>query len=119
MDEQDMRETLEQLGDTGKICKEFEKFKANIDFFEENHNSLMEKYSKKWIAIQDEGVVATSRSLTGLMSLLKRAEVETGTCYVRFLDPNPKPQILTAQQARVSLAFLYLKIKHRKVVLSR
>lgn len=110
MDKQDIRGIVEQLGGVEKILKEFEKFKANTDFFRDNHKFLVEKYPNKWVAIQDEGVVATSRSLKGLMSIMKKAGIETETCYVQFLDPNPKPQILTVKQARETLAFFYVLI---------
>ena len=106
MDDQDIFGAREQLGDTAKIHTGLERFKANIDFFEHNYSSLMEKYPNKWVAIQDENVVATSRSLSGLMSILKKAGVETSSCYIQFLDPNPKLQILTAQQARELSPFL-------------
>lgn len=100
MDKRDIREALEQLGGTEEIRKRLERFKANIDFFRSNHSFLIERYANRWIAIQGEQVVATSKSLKGLISIIKRAGIETGTCYVQFLDPNPKPQILVAIQER-------------------
>ena len=109
MDELDIPSIIKGLGGAEEIRKGLEKFKVNIDFYRQNHSSFLERYPNKWIAIQEERVAATSRSLDGLMRTLDRKKIDRKSCYVQFLDPNPKPQILAAIQARVSLAFFILQ----------
>jgi len=107
MDERDIREVLEQLGDMEEIRKGLERFSADVRFRNENFRSLMEQYPNKWIVILDQQVVAVSGSQRGLKAQLKKARINPAICLWEFLDPNPKPQILTANEARVSLAFFY------------
>lgn len=94
MDELDIPSIVKKLGGAEEISKGLKKLKANIDFYRQNHSSFLESYPNRWIAIQDERVAATSRSLDGLMRTLDRKKIDRKSCYVQFLDLNPKPQIL-------------------------
>jgi len=107
MDKQDIRKALEQTGGKEEIFKGLEKFKANIAFLRSNRSSLMEKYANRWVAVQDEKIVASSKSQEGLKATLKRRRIDMEGICMEFLDPIPRRQIFVCTQARVSLAFSY------------
>jgi len=95
MDRKEIKKLIEEAGGVERISQGIQKAESNRIWLDDNHERLLGKYPNKWIGVQDWEVVAVSRTLDGLVRIMRKKGIEMGTAKIEFLDLHPKPQILT------------------------
>ena len=57
-------------------------------------DQLMDKYPNQWVAVSKDGLVAHHRELDGVRALYKAAGYNGNQVDLKYMDPDPHPQIL-------------------------
>jgi hypothetical protein len=84
-----------QLGATPRqMDNELRAFSRAAKVLSSDHPRLIEEHPKEWVGIYDGKVCATDRSLTALMSKLKRDGYPPNEAIIRYIDTSGRKLIL-------------------------
>jgi hypothetical protein len=75
---------IERLGRT------MEEFRSDCEYLAAHRDQLTAQFPEKWVAVFDREVVASSRTLEGLMPKLERKGVNRSTSVIDYLTTKPK-----------------------------
>lgn len=78
-----------------EISESLKRFRRNQEFIEKNWHELLLKYPNKWIVVIDEQVVGAADSLD-VFDQVRAKGFDTRDCGRAYMNPNPRPLILTA-----------------------
>ena len=92
----DYKKMIKQLGGAERIRQTIKKGEENGAFLSANYKRLLREHPNQWVGVQDKQVVAVSPTIDGLIKKMRKAGIRMGTAKIKFLDPNPRPIILSA-----------------------
>jgi hypothetical protein len=93
-DSNHVAELARAIGDPKKVSDELRAFQKDSLALSSNSNRLIEKHSKKWIAIFDGKVRAEASSLSRLLAKGDELGIPRKGIVVRYIDRLPKTMIL-------------------------
>jgi len=103
--EKETAEMVEKCGGIKEILAGFARFKRDTDYFESHFSELLKKYPNKWVAIHGAKVVGTGKDFIRLLNRLRRKGIPTNETVIHFMNPNPKPLILSQIGAAIAAPF--------------
>ena len=82
-----------------KIAAEFEQFKKNITFYDENKKKISRKFPEMWIGVSNQSVVGTARDLSDLITKLENKGIDPSATYIQFATRKKFPLVLASKAA--------------------
>ncbi len=68
-----------------QVQAELQRFKKDTAYYEAHHEELLKKYPEQWVAIFDEQVVGTAKTLNRLIARLQKKGVPRGRAFVEYV----------------------------------
>jgi hypothetical protein len=77
-----------------QIDRDLRAFSRGARVLSSDHPRLIDKHPKQWVGIYDGNVRATGKSLSALISALKKKGLRPGDTIIRYIDTSGRKLIL-------------------------
>lgn len=77
-----------------QVQQELERFTADMLYFDQHRHALLRQYPDKWVAIYQNQVVATAKTLPRLVTQLERKGIPKGRAFVEYVTEKEDLLIL-------------------------
>lgn len=77
-----------------QVQQELERFTADMLYFDQHRHELLRQYPDKWVAIYQNQVVATAKTLPRLVKQLERKGIPKGRAFVEYVTAKEDLLIL-------------------------
>lgn len=87
-------ELLKIIGEPKEVARELESFRKTAKVFSSNAPRLLDKHSKRWVAVYRGEVRAQAAGLSTLLRRIDDAGLPRSHVLVRFIEKNKRTFIL-------------------------
>lgn len=80
--------------DPSEVARRLKVFDADADSFSTDHDKLLKRFPKRWVALYGGEVIATGRRLDVVLRAIDRQRLARQDVLVRFLDEDGQVLVL-------------------------
>jgi hypothetical protein len=82
------------IGDPQQVANDLRRFRRTTRVLSSDRPRLIAEYPKRWVALYDGEVAATSRTFTSLLKSLDRKHLPREHVVIRYIDEDERIMIL-------------------------